>query len=99
MGKDGSAMPTITFKYGHRIRTFGGWYRHDYVYVDGIELMGFIQVRWRNRRTESTTHFQFLSSAVLGTDVEWLYRMNKTHEQELISKSLLSGTLPTERAL
>lgn len=84
----------ITFKAGNKIRNFGGWYRHDSVIVDGIELMGFIQVRQRRGRIESTTHFQFLSSAVLGSDWEWLYRQNKQHEQELIAKGLLSAPLP-----
>jgi hypothetical protein len=85
---------TVTIKAGKQIRNFGGWYRHDYVSVDGVELMGFIQVRRRNGRVESTTHFQFLSSAVLGTDTDWLYRQNKNHEQELIAKGLLRSALP-----
>lgn len=84
----------LTVKTGKQIRTFGGWYRHDYVYADGIELMGFIQVRRRNGRIESTTHFQLLSTAVLGTDTDWLYRQNKKHEQELIAKGLLRTSLP-----
>jgi hypothetical protein len=90
---------TITTKLGHRIRTWGGWYRHDYVYVDGVELLGFIQVRRRNGRIESTTHFQLLSTAVLGSDVDWLYRQNKQHEQELREKGLLSASLPEGRLL
>lgn len=87
-------MRNVTIKAGKQIRTLGGWYRHDYVSVAGIELMGFIQVRRRNDRVESTTHFQFLSSAVLGTDTDWLYRQNKAHEQELIAKGLLRTALP-----
>lgn len=79
---------------GKKIRTFGGWYRHDLVFVGGIELMGFIQVRRSHGRIESTTHFQFLSSAVLGTDANWLYRQNKAHESELIGKGLLRTALP-----
>ena len=85
---------TVTFTTGRMIRNFGGWYRHDLVLVDGIELMGFIQVRGRDGHVESTTHFQFLSSAVLGSDWQWLYRQNKQHEQELIAKQLLSAPLP-----
>jgi hypothetical protein len=84
----------VTIKTGKQIRTFGGWYRHDYVSLAGIELMGFIQVRRRNGRIESTTHFQFLSCAVLGTDSDWLYRQNKMHEQELIAKGMLRAALP-----
>jgi hypothetical protein len=72
-------MPSVTFETGKRIRTFGGWYRHDYVVVDGVRLAGFIQVRRRNKRTESTTHFQPLSCAVLGDDWQWLYRMHREH--------------------
>jgi hypothetical protein len=85
---------SVTIRTGKQIRSFGAWYRHDYVSVDGIELMGFIQVRRRNGRIESTTHFQFLSSAVLGTDADWLYRQNKAHEQELIAKGMLCSVLP-----
>ena len=88
-------MPAnVTFKAGNKVRTFGGWYRHDAVLVDGIELMGFIQVRRRNGRIESTTHFQFLSSAVLGSDWQWLYRQNKQYEQELLGIGLLAAPLP-----
>jgi len=87
---------TVTLKTGRRIRNFGGWYRHDAVCVDGIELLGFIQVRRSHGRIESTTHFQFLSSAVLGSDWEWLYRQNQLHERELIAKGLLTAGLPDE---
>jgi len=83
----------LTIKAGKRIRTFGGWFRHDYVYADGVELLGFIQTRRRSGRIESHTHFQFLSTAELGSDAEWLYQMNKTHEQELRAKGLLSAAL------
>jgi hypothetical protein len=87
------ATQSVSIKAGKQIRTFGGWYRHDYVIVNGVELMGFIQVKRRNGRIETTTNFQFTSSAVLGSDVDWLYRQNKQHEQELISKGLLRGSL------
>ena len=87
------ANRSVSIQAGKQHRTFGGWYRHDYVVVDGIELMGFIQVRLRNGRTESTTHFQHTSSAVLGTDVDWLIRQNQTHQQELIAKGMLRGAL------
>ena len=85
---------TITVKTGRRIRNSGGWYRHDLVFVNGIELLGFIQVRRRSGRVESTTHFQHLSSAVLGTDIAWLVRQNRQHEQGLIAKGLLREPLP-----
>ena len=87
------ANSSLSIKAGKQIRTFGGWFRHDYVFVNGVELMGFIQVRRRGGRIETTTHFQHTSSAVLGCDVEWLYRQNKTYEQELIGKGLLEGEL------
>lgn len=85
---------TITVKTGHRIHNFGGWYRHDYVSVDGIELIGFIQVRRRCGRIESATIFQHTSSTVIGSDVNWLYRQNKHYEQELLAKGLLPAPLP-----
>jgi hypothetical protein len=84
----------LRIKAGNRVRTFGGWYRHDLVFADGVELIGFIQVRRRNGRTESTTHYQHTSSAVLGTDMEWLYCQNKANEQELLTKGLLSAAIP-----
>jgi hypothetical protein len=89
---------TITLKTGRRFRNWGGWYRHDAVLVDGTELMGFIQVRRRHGRVESTTVFQHRSSAVIGQDVNWLYRQNKHYEQELLAKRLLSAPLPVADA-
>jgi hypothetical protein len=50
------------------------WYRHDAVEVDGKRLDGYIQVRSRGKRIESITCFQ--NSCVLGSDVNWLRRMN-----------------------
>jgi hypothetical protein len=73
----------ITIKRGNQIRTFGGWFRHDYVSVDGKELHGYIQVRRRNKRTETTTIFQHTSSAVLGSDVDWLVKQNRIYAAEL----------------
>ena len=87
-------MVIMTVQTGRKIRTFRGWYRHDYVFAGAIELMGFIQVRHRNGRIESTTNFQHTSSAVIGTDTAWLYRQNKAHEQELIEKGLLRAAIP-----
>jgi hypothetical protein len=75
-----------TIKAGKQIRTFGGWYRHDYVHVDGQELFGFIQVRRRNGRIETTTHFAHTSSAVMGHDVDWLIEQNRRHAGELAAQ-------------
>jgi len=54
---------------GRRVKTFGGWCRHDKVLLDGIEI-GRIQTRRAKNRTE------FITLAgnvyILGYDVEWL---------------------------
>jgi len=60
---------------GKRIRTFGGWYEHHTVSIDGKQLDGFIQVKRANKRTTITTHYQ--STAVLGHDWGWLARCNQ----------------------
>jgi hypothetical protein len=71
----------IKFERGKRVQTFGGWYRHDYVLVDGVRLAGLIQVKLRNKRIESTTHFQPLSCAVLGSDWKWLHKLHREHNE------------------
>jgi hypothetical protein len=55
---------------GQRIRTFGGWYRHDVVTLNGREI-GRIQTRRRNGRF-STLTAGLGSTCVLGSDVAWL---------------------------
>jgi hypothetical protein len=82
----------ITVKGGNGIRTFGGWYRDDYVYADGIELMGFIQVGRHNGRIESTTHFQYTSCAVLGTDVPWLIRQNDNMRKSRLPRACFAAS-------
>jgi hypothetical protein len=67
----------ITITEGSKIRTFGGWYRHDTVLVDGIALEGSVCVKRRNKRTEYLTCFR--SACVLGTDTQWLIRCNALH--------------------
>lgn len=64
---------------GEKIRTWGGWYRHDKVMLDGREI-GRIQVRRRNKRTETITLGPDPSGspnggAVLGSDIDWLLRI------------------------
>ena len=64
---------------GEKIRTWGGWYRHDKVMLDGREI-GRIQVRRRNKRTETITLGPDPSGspnggAVLGSDIGWLLRI------------------------
>lgn len=66
-------MPEIRITTGQVIRTRGGWYRHDTVTVDGKQLDGFMQVRRRNKRTESITCYR--DACVLGHDVAWLQRV------------------------
>lgn len=73
-------LDNVTIKNGNKIRTWGGWYRHDAVLLDGKEI-GFIQVKRRNKRTESITCTPGNDHrCVLGTDVQWLVR------QALINK-------------
>jgi len=59
----------LTIAPGRRVKTFGGWCRHDKVLLDGTEI-GRIQTRRAKNRTE------FITLAgnvyILGYDVEWL---------------------------
>ena len=57
---------------GRKIKTWGGWYRHDRVEVAGVLLEGHLQVRAAHGRVESTTHCR--DRAVLGTAIDWLFR-------------------------
>lgn len=57
---------------GKRVRTWGGWYSHSDVLLDG-EKIGFIQTRRGHGRTESTTH-GLDHTCVLGYNVDWLVR-------------------------
>jgi hypothetical protein len=50
------------------------WYRHDRVIVDGVTLEGFIQIRSRDGRVETSTCYK--DSCVMGKQVEWLVRQN-----------------------
>jgi hypothetical protein len=64
---------------GEKVRTFGGWYRHDKVMLDGREI-GRIQTRRRNKRTDTITLGPDPSGspnggAVLGSDIGWLLRI------------------------
>jgi hypothetical protein len=59
---------------GRKVRTFGGWCRHDTVMLDGHEI-GRIQTRRAKGRTE------FLTLAgniyVMGYDIDWLVHHDK----------------------
>ena len=50
------------------------WYRHNRVEVNGTVLEGYIQYRHKSGRVETITCFH--DSCVLGTNIEWLKRMN-----------------------
>jgi hypothetical protein len=76
-------MENFTIKAGIQFRTFGGWYRHDYITINGKELHGYIQVRRRKGRVESITCFPHTSSCVIGQDVRWLIQQNEKYAQEL----------------
>lgn len=65
----------ISFTTGERIRIWGGWYRHDTVTVEGVQLEGYIQVRKANHRSDTITVFR--DSCVLGHDWPWLHKMNQ----------------------
>ncbi len=60
---------------GERIRTWGGWYRHDRVMLDGV-CIGRIQVRRRNGRIDALTA-DTGSACVIGSDPEWLIRRHR----------------------
>ncbi|HKV42813.1 MAG TPA: hypothetical protein VJX67_26680 [Blastocatellia bacterium] len=59
---------------GQKIRTFGGWCRHDKVLLDGHEI-GRIQTRRAKDRTEFITVTG--NAYVVGYDVDWLVQHGK----------------------
>jgi hypothetical protein len=75
--EDAEIEPTVTT--GKKIKTFGGWYRHDPVTHNG-ENIGHIQVRSRGGRIETTTHHTASGSAVLGSDPKWLAKFHTEHK-------------------
>jgi len=73
------ARERVTIVTGEKIRTFGGWYRHDKVMLGDREI-GRIQTRRRNKRTDTITLGPDPSGspnggAVLGRDIGWLLRI------------------------
>lgn len=67
---EGRETAGLSFERLERVRTFGGWYQHTIVRLNGQEV-GRIQVRRRNKRTETLT-VSSVSGAVIGSDVNWL---------------------------
>ena len=59
---------------GRKIRTFGGWCRHDRVLMNGYEI-GKIQTRRGRNRTEVITSSGNVFT--LGHDVDWLVRQGE----------------------
>ena len=60
---------------GQRIRTFGGWCRHDRVLQNGCEI-GRIQTRRGRGRLEVVTIIGNVYT--LGYDVDWLMQQGET---------------------
>ncbi len=52
------------------------WYRHDTVLADGVLLVGRVQVKSIGKRIEVITCYK--NSCVLGRDLDWLERQNKS---------------------
>ena len=67
-------MPPIEFIWGPKVRTWGGWYRHASLRVNGAILEGCFQEKRKNRRTTLLTVFR--EACVLGHDWRWLARQN-----------------------
>ena len=59
----------VRIKPGRKIRTMGGWCRHDRVLLDGHEI-GKIQTRSGRGRTEVLTIAG--NVYVMGHDIDWL---------------------------
>lgn len=59
---------------GQKIRTFGGWARHDRVLLNGYEI-GKIQTRRGRDRIEVITFTG--NVCTLGYDVDWLVRQGE----------------------
>lgn len=81
---------TVRFETGKRVRTFGGWFQNTSVLVNGVRLAGYIQCKRRNGRMEAHTVFSPLSTAVLGMDWKWLYRMHCEHNAVAVSNGFQS---------
>lgn len=77
----------LEVKHGSKIRTWGGWYRHDEVFLDG-RCIGRFQIRLRNKRIDSTTCHDATSSGVLGSNLQWIIR---TEESWQITKQYSSA--------
>jgi hypothetical protein len=68
-------MNNVHIKQGKMIRTWGGWYRHDEVYINGEKLEGTIQVRRKPKRPiDVLTGYKGMG--VPGRAIEWLAKMN-----------------------
>jgi hypothetical protein len=64
----------LTIAPGRKVRTFGGWCRHDTVLMDGHEI-GRIQTRRAKDRTEFITLAGNIY--VMGYDIDWLVHHDK----------------------
>lgn len=63
---------TITYTHGPKQRTWGGWYQHTQVFLDGVHI-GTIQTRRKNKRTDVMT--STATHGVIGYDLQWLIRI------------------------
>jgi len=59
---------------GRKVKTFGGWCRHDRVLLDGHEI-GKIQTRRRRNQTEIITVAR--TTYVMGYDIDWLVEQKR----------------------
>lgn len=66
------AVMDVVITPGAKVKTFGGWYRHDVVTLNGREI-GRVQRRRRNGRFDTIT-LGLGTTCVLGQDVAWLVR-------------------------
>lgn len=65
----------LTVEYGQKIKTWGGWYRHDTYFLDGVKLEGSVQTK-TNGRGGYDVHTGIGGYGVRGRDLSWLLRQN-----------------------
>lgn len=75
MLKEAQAMTAVTYETGEKVRTWGGWYRHTRVMLNGVEI-GRIQDRRRNKRNDMLTlrADALGGGCTIGHNVPWLVR-------------------------
>lgn len=73
IGDDTKQVDVYFYSTG-KIKTFGGWYQHYYITIDGKSLLGSLQTKRAHKRTECITIFG--DGCIIGHDWRWLAKQN-----------------------